>query len=119
MKNIEKWLGHTFESSCYTTPEFVLFYGDVINHIYNKVKGKFEIVSLNRKHFEFSGFLKHKRTGKYIYFSSSDIRYFHDEWYHNLLIRTALHETDYTGGHNNYCKITDICNKAIDLIIVE
>ena len=49
-----------------------------------------------------SGFVRNLSTGKLAYFSSSDVRYSQNAWYNNLLVRTAQHEKDYTGGSNDW-----------------
>jgi hypothetical protein len=51
-------------------------------------------------HFDASGFVQ--RGEKFVYFSVSDIRFWQDQWYKHILIRTAKSERDYTGGSNNY-----------------
>jgi hypothetical protein len=50
----------------------------------------------------FSGFFT-SPTGQAYYFSCSDVRHFP---YNRLLIRTAKHYKDYTGGSNNFIGTT-------------
>jgi len=115
-KGIENWVGFHFESSSSLTEEFASFAKDFKKYLSQQVKEvDFEIVNWSRGHFEVSGFLKHK-TGQFIYFSTSDVRYFADSWYNNVLIRTAEHEKDYTGGSNNSCNFNAIAIKAIALL---
>ena len=114
--NIKKWIGYEFESSSSLTKEFADFNRQVKSFIKAQTKELFEIVSWNKGHFYFSGFLKNKETGKFIYFSCSDVRHFKDEWYNSLLIRTAEHDKDYTGGANNIIGIEIIKERAIDLL---
>jgi hypothetical protein len=42
------------------------------------------------------------------YASISDVRFFKNSWFDNVLIRTAKSKVDYTGGSNNYCKLEEI-----------
>ena len=53
---------------------------------------------------------------KIIYFSISDVRHFPDD--NSVLIRTAKHTKDWTGGSNNYAErnkvsIKEIANKLV------
>jgi len=112
---IEKWLGFTFESSSGLTEEFSLFNKEIKKYIKENLDSTLELVNWNRMHFEFSGFIRNKKTKKIVYFSCSDIRYFNDAWYDDLLIRTAENEKDYTGGSNNSCKIAELSKKAKEL----
>jgi hypothetical protein len=111
---LSMWLNYTFESSSGLTEEFADFYKDVKKYINQQCSNKFEIV-LNRNHFDFSGFLKNKKTGKFVYFSASDVRHFQDDWYNSLLIRTASDQSDYTGGNNNFISIEQLREKALNL----
>jgi len=117
-KGIENWLGYVFESSCSLTPEFAQFRRDIKKYIKNNLSSELELIMpFGSLHFEFSGFIKNKRTGKFVYFSCPDVRSWPDQWYNNLLIRTAENEKDFTGGSNNYCKITELSEKALNLTI--
>ena len=98
-KGMEKWLGNEFQSSSGLTEEFAEFAKDFKKEIKKELQG-FELVNVNRGHFYMSGFVKNITTGKMAYFSTSDVRFFKDEWYYNMLIRTAQHDKDYSGGSN-------------------
>lgn len=98
-KNISAWLGYSFDSSSGLTPEFAAFSLQMKKHLAKTLTG-YELVSYSRGHFYFSAFLKNKETGKLVYVSCSDVRYFRDSWNDDLLIRTAKHDKDYTGGSN-------------------
>ena len=98
---MNKWLDYTFESSRGLTEEFAQFAKDFKKELIKAIDPDFELVNYLRGHFDISGFLK-DRYGKFIYFSTSDVRYFKNEWFNNILIRTAQHEKDYTGGDNCY-----------------
>ena len=98
---IEKWLNHSFESSCSLTPEFASFAKEYKKELAKQLPENCEIVAWNRGHFDISCFIKNNATGKFLYLSTSDVRYFRNAWYENILIRTAKHEKDYTGGRND------------------
>ncbi len=112
-KNINKWVGYHFESSCYLTPEFAEFAKQVSSCL-KKIEG-YELVDFLRGHFYFSAFLKNIETGKLVYISCFDVRHFPDRWYYGLLIRTASHKKDFTGGSNNFIKFTKIKEMASQL----
>ena len=105
---IEKWLNHHFESSSYRTPEFIAFEKDFKKELKKQLPDECEIVDWSKGHFFISCFIKNKETSKFMYLSTSDVRFFLDEWYNNILIRTAKHEKDYTGGGNCCCKFPEI-----------
>jgi len=99
---IEKWLGYDFESSSMTTPEFITFAREYKKELTKQLPDNYEIVGWMRGHFYISCFIKNNATSKLIYLSISDVRHFPDSWYNNILIRTAKHEKDWTGGSNNW-----------------
>lgn len=112
---IRGWIGYTFPSSSGKTPEWMAFYKDIQKHLHREFKGwKFKWSNM---HFEFSVFLTNPATNKIVYVSCSDVRYFKDRWYNNLLIRTAKTETDYTGGPNNWATLMDL-RKTADRLTV-
>lgn len=51
-----------------------------------------------------------------MYISISDVRYFTNEWYSNILIRTAKDEQDYRGGFNHHTTLEDLTGKAAELL---
>lgn len=112
-KGIETWLNYRFESSSELTEEFSAFARDYKKYLLKQIKNDFDLVGWSRGHFFLSGFLKSKKNNRYVYFSTSDVRHFSDNWYNNILIRTAENEKDYTGGSNNFCRFAEINNKAI------
>ena len=109
MKN---YLTYTFESSCYKTPEFKSFARKYKNAIKKALGPDYEIIDWLTGHFFTSAFIKKNTTGKLIYISCSDVRYFRNQWYNNILIRTAAHNKDYTGGYNHYTTLDHIKNSA-------
>lgn len=97
-KLLTLWYGHRFQTSCGTTPEFAKFAREFKAAIREQLGPSYELVAFNRGHFCCSGFAR--RGEKFIYFSISDVRFFGTSWVDRILIRTAKHETDYTGGRN-------------------
>jgi len=113
--SIESWLDHKFESSCYTTPEFVLFCKEYKKEIKKRLPEDCKIVSWNRGHFYVSAFIKNE-AGKYVYLSMPDVRYSPNEWFNSILVRTAQHEKDYTGGSNCYSTLDNL-QRNIDFLL--
>jgi|3_EtaG_2_1085321.scaffolds.fasta_scaffold182383_2 hypothetical protein len=102
---MEKWLNHQFESSTGTTEEFAQFAKEFKAYIKKNLPTGYTLAAFNRGHFYISGFIVNDETGKNAYFSTSDVRYFPGAWHDNILVRTAEHEKDYTGGMNQFSKL--------------
>jgi hypothetical protein len=103
-------LNQGFESSSSKTPEFKSFARKFKNDLSKEVsKVGAKIASYNVGHFYVSGFIQ-LPSGNLLYFSLPDVR----EWsmYSNhfgqLLVRTAKHLKDFTGGNNTYCSLDEI-----------
>ena len=107
LNELEKYLGYEFSSGCYTGQDYITFQNKYINYLRSMCKKNgWELVNIGRNHYCFTCFIK---TGKkYVYLSISDVRYFQNEWYYNILVRSALHERDYTGGSNQYTKLPNL-----------
>jgi len=108
---IEDWIDFRFESSSGLTKEFSQFARDFkkyIKQFANDTDIKFQLVGFSRGHFECSGFIKNRITQKFAYFSISDVRYFPNAWFNDVLVRTAKNEYDYTGGSNCCCKLDEL-----------
>jgi hypothetical protein len=104
----KKWYNVQFESSCSSTKQFSDFSRNIKKYIKDETGIAFDLVTFNKGHFYFSGFLKNKVNGKHVYFSCPDVRYFPNAWYESLLVRTANDSSDYTGGDNNTCDIASL-----------
>ena len=112
---VEDYLGHEFRSSTCTTLEFTMFAKQFRSAIKKNVAPEFSLVKWNRGHFEVSSFLQNMANGKMVYFRISDVRYFPDEWYSHILIRTAISDRDYIGGQNCYTTLAAIKIAALEL----
>lgn len=89
-----------FHSGSYNTPEFNKFYNKFKVEFKKLLKGidGFNKLIISKGHFYLSGFIVINRS--YYYFSISDVR--SPMVPGELLVRTAKHDKDYTGGINNY-----------------
>ena len=108
---IESWLGYTFESSSGLTEPFAQFSRQMKKELTKRMTG-YDLISYSRGHFYFSAFLKNQANEKLVYVNCSDVRYSQDAWYKNLLVRTAKHDKDYTGGSNDWATLDTLKSKA-------
>ena len=116
IKDLKKYVGYEFSSGCYTGDDYKSFQTKYINFLKTICKNNhWQLVNIGRNHYCFSAFIK-SAENKCVYISISDVRYFSDEWYNHILIRTAKNETDYCGGFNNYTTLKDLEGTAADLL---
>ncbi len=74
-----------------------------------------QLISFNKWHYYVSGFIMGPGP-KYVYFSISDVRW-RAEWAERwVLIRTAQHAKDFTGGVNNYEYLDQLDRSIKELI---
>lgn len=107
LKDLEKYIDYEFSSGCYTGEDYKQFQTKYVNYLRSLCKQNgWELVNVGRNHYEFTAFIK--RDSRYVYFSISDVRYWQNEWYKHILIRTANNEKDYTGGYNNYTSLPSL-----------
>jgi hypothetical protein len=115
-KKLFDWQGNCFESSSCRTPEFTAFARMFRSHIQKQAnENDLEVINFSTGHFYCSGFFKNIITGKLAYFSISDVRHFQDSWINDVLLRTAEHEKDYTGGRNQSVHINYIGREALEI----
>lgn len=107
-KGIESWIGFSFESSTGLTKEFSAFARDFKKYLKASLSENLELAEFSKGHFEVYGFIQNKVTGRFAYFSVSDVRYWSDSWYNNILVRTAKDTKDYSGGSNGSYKFPEI-----------
>ena len=106
MRKLEDWKQVRFESSTGKTPEFMAFARMYRARIKaeSRIAG-LDVVSWMNGHFYCSAFLLNRITGKHVYLSCSDVRHFPNGWADDILVRTAEHDKDYTGGQNNRARL--------------
>lgn len=102
-----KWLNTMFVSSSSKTEQFMAFASDWKSDVKKVLKDYCAEIKFSVGHFYISGFAR-MHNGTIIYFSISDVRFFPDEWYNHVLIRTATSFTDYTGGSNHCTTLKDM-----------
>ena len=116
IKDLEKYVNYEFSSGCYTGDDYKSFQTKYINYLRAVCKNNhWRLVNVGKNHYCFSAFIK-SAENKCVYVSISDVRYFSDEWYNHILIRTAKNEMDYRGGFNNYTTLSDLEGTAAELL---
>lgn len=116
IKDLEKYVNYEFSSGCYTGDDYKSFQTKYINYLRSICKNNhWRLVNVGKNHYCFSAFIK-SAENKCVYLSISDVRYFSNEWYDHILIRTAENETDYRGGFNNYTTLSDLEGTAAELL---
>ena len=116
IQDLKKYIGYEFSSGCYTGEDYKSFQTKYINYLRSICKqNHWQLVNVGRNHYSFSAFIK-SAENKCVYVSISDVRYFSNEWYNHILIRTAEDETDYRGGFNNYTTLENLELMAAELL---
>ena len=116
IKDLEKYVNYEFSSGCYTGDDYKSFQTKYINYLRSICKNNhWRLVNVGKNHYCFSAFIK-SAENKCVYISISDVRYYSNEWYDHILIRTAENETDYRGGFNNYTTLSDLEGTAAELL---
>ena len=110
-----KYINYNFESSCYKTEEFIQFSRDFKSDLKKIIGDAYTLVNFSVGHFYLSGFIENKATKKLAYFSTSDVRGCNNEWHNSLLIRTAEHIKDFSGGRNKFTSLEKIAESLDDL----
>jgi len=116
IKDLEKYIDYEFSSGCYTGDDYKSFQTKYINYLRSICKqNHWHLVNVGRNHYCFSAFIK-SAENKCVYVSISDVRFFTNEWYNNILIRTAKNEQDYYGGFNHRTTLKELEMKAMELL---
>lgn len=116
IKDLEKYIDYEFSSGCYTGEDYKSFQTKYINFLRSMCKqNHWQLVNVGRNHYCFSAFIK-SAENKCVFVSISDVRFFTNEWYSNILIRTAKNEQDYHGGFNHRTTLKELEIKAMELL---
>ena len=116
IKDLEKYIDYELSSGCYTGDDYKSFQTKYINFLRSICKqNHWQLVNVGRNHYCFSAFIK-SAENKCVYISISDVRFFTNEWYNNILIRTAKNEQDYYGGFNHRTTLKELEMKAMELL---
>ena len=116
IKELERYIDYEFSSGCYTGDDYKSFQTKYINFLRSMCKqNHWQLVNVGRNHYCFSAFIK-SAENKCVYVSISDVRFFTNEWYSNILIRKAKNEQDYYGGFNHRTTLKELEMKAMELL---
>mgnify|MGYP001126380947 FL=1 len=116
IKDLEKYIDYEFSSGCYTGDDYKSFQTKYINYLRSICKqNHWHLVNVGLNHYCFSAFIK-SAENKCVYVSISDVRFFTNEWYNNVLIRKAKNEQDYYGGFNHRTTLKELEMKAMELL---
>ena len=116
LNDLKKYIDYEFSSGCYTGEDYKSFQTKYINYLKAMCKeNHWELVNVSKNHYCFSAFIKSSEN-KCVYMSISDVRYFSNEWYSHILVRTAKNEVDYRGGFNNYTTLEKLDNTVARLL---
>ena len=112
LHELEKYLTHEFSTGGYTGEDYKTFQRKYINYLRSLCKENgWELLNPCKGHYEFAVFIRNQ-AGNHLYLSISDVRFWKNEWYNRILIRTAAHEKDYHGGRNNYTHLRELPQTA-------
>ena len=104
MKRLKQYLNYTFSSSGTTREDYKSFQRKFKNYIKKILPEEYALHSFSPNHYCCTGVIKDNQN-RFIYFSIPDVRFFPNEWYNDILIRTMASEKDWTGGRNNYTNL--------------
>ena len=114
---LKQYINFEFSTGCYTGNDYKTFQTKYINYLKTICKeNNWSLIKVNKNHYCFSAFIKGGTENKYVYISISDVRYFNNNWYNHILIRTAKNEVDYKGGFNHYTTLDKLEYKICELL---
>ena len=108
LHELEKYLNYEFSSGSYTGEDYKSFQRKYINYLRSVCKENgWELLVPSKGHYWFSVFIRNEKNN-HVYISIPDVRFWKNEWYEHILIRTAASEKDYHGGGNNYIDLPQL-----------
>lgn len=110
--DLQKYLTHEFSTGCYTGEDYKSFQRKYINYLRSLCKENgWELLNPCKGHYEFAVFIRNQ-AGNHLYISISDVRFWKNEWYNRILIRTAKNEKDYHGAGNHHTSLSELTRTA-------
>ena len=114
---LKQYINFEFSTGCYTGNDYKSFQTKYINYLKTICKdNNWSLIKVNKNHYCFSAFIKGGTENKCVYISISDVRYFNNDWYNHILVRTAKNEVDYKGGFNHYTTLDKLEYKICELL---
>ena len=117
INTLKQYINYEFSTGCYTGNDYKTFQTKYINYLKTICKeNNRSLIKVNKNHYCFSAFIKGGTENKCVYISISDVRYFNNDWYNHILVRTAKNEVDYKGGFNHYTTLDKLEYKICELL---
>lgn len=122
--DMSKWVGYNFYAHTHpnTRENYIDAFESFIHDLNKWIKANLpaSLVMTSRvkgNHFTCSGFVYNKDSGKYAYWSMADVRHWQDGWNTDVLVRTAAHDKDFTGGINHYSTLASLGDNLLALTL--
>ena len=113
--NYNKWQTHEFSTGISPGEDYKAFQREMKRDLKALCeKEGLQLHTFHPNHYEFSAVVTDGERFGYI--SISDVRYWKNEWFNKVLIRTMKHATDWTGGNNHYCSWPYVCSQLKKLM---
>ena len=117
INTLKQYINYKFSTGCYTGNDYKTFQTKYLNYLKTICKeNNWSLIKVNKNHYCFSTFIKGGTENKCVYISISDVRYFSNDWYNHILVRTAKNEVDYKGGFNHYTTLDKLECKICELL---
>lgn len=117
INTLKQYINYEFSTGCYTGNDYKTFQTKYINYLKTICKeNNWSLIKVNKNHYCFSAFIKGGTENKCVYISISDVRYFNNDWYNHILVRTAKNEVDYKGGFNHYTTLDKLEYKICEIL---
>lgn len=117
INTLKQYINYEFSTGCYTGNDYKTFQTKYINYLRKICKdNNWSLIKVNKNHYCFSAFIKGGTENRCVYISISDVRYFNNDWYNHILVRTAKNEVDYKGGFNYYTTLDKLEYKICELL---
>lgn len=101
LEGFERW---DFTSGPVTNDDFKEFAKLFKKFVKKNLPNQAELVDFSVDYYDLHGFIQREQSN-FVYFSTSDVRYFKNKWRNKILVRTASSAKDFTGGSNNYTNL--------------
>ena len=99
-KNLQPFVDYQFSSGGIAGDDFKSFNTKLHNAVKKLLPAGYEIHKWYKNHYECSAVIKDVE-GKFIYLHFSDVRFWLNKWFTDILYRTMAHEKDWRGGRNH------------------
>ncbi len=118
--NYDKWKKHEFSTGGIAGKDYLKFQNEMKKDLKRMSEEQgIELKKFTKNHYCFSAVLFHEKTKEYAYVSISDVRFFSNEWFNHVLVRSMQHEKDYTGRTNYFCAWNDVVKEAKNIMTRE